>query len=212
MNGRLQGSFKGEKGRRQGDPISPLIFVLIMDYLTRILNFHPGKVSFGFHPLYKQLKLVNLCFADDLVIFCKGNEKSVRFIHEAFSLFCDTTGLKANMNKSAIYFGGVNEATKRAILNLVNMEEGSFCLKYLGVKLCPTKWKTLDCGCILDKVSSWYFKKILRLRDIINRDALLGVAEGLQALEGLVFEDDEELARKGDKRCHDCYSVFLMAE
>ncbi|XP_030504903.2 uncharacterized protein LOC115719863 [Cannabis sativa] len=212
MNGRLQGSFKGEKGCRQGDPISPLIFVLVMDYLTRILNFHPGKVSFGFHPLCKQLKLVNLCFADDLVIFCKGNEKSVRFIHEAFSLFCDTTGLKANMNKSAIYFGGVNEATKRAILNLVNMEEGSFRLKYLGVKLCPTKWKTLDCGCILDKVSSWYFKKILRLRDIINRDALLGVAEGLQALEGLVFEDDEELAGKGDKRCHDCYSVFLMAE
>uniref|UniRef100_A0A803PV51 Reverse transcriptase domain-containing protein n=1 Tax=Cannabis sativa TaxID=3483 RepID=A0A803PV51_CANSA len=153
MNGRLQGSFKGEKGLRQGDPISPLIFVLVMDYLTRILIYHAGKVGFGFHPLCKQLKLVNLCFVDDLMIFCKGNENSVRFIHEAFTLFCDTTYLKANMNKSAIYFGGVNEVTKRAILNLMNMEEGSFPLRYLGVKLRLTNWKTSDCGCILDKVN-----------------------------------------------------------
>ncbi|KAF4392239.1 hypothetical protein F8388_012695 [Cannabis sativa] len=61
-----------------------------------------------------------------------------------------------------------------------------------------------------------------RVMEITNKKSLIRtalllvwfeyLAEGLQALEGLVFEDDEELAGKGDKRCHDCYSVFLMAE
>ncbi|XP_062103874.1 uncharacterized protein LOC133814991 [Humulus lupulus] len=37
LNGRIQGQFKGGKGLRQGDPISPLLFVIVMDYLTRML-------------------------------------------------------------------------------------------------------------------------------------------------------------------------------
>ncbi|XP_062114776.1 uncharacterized protein LOC133826231 [Humulus lupulus] len=93
MNGRIQGSFKGEKGLRQGDPMSPLLFVLIMEYLTRLLAHYSDKKGFGYHPLCKHLRLTNLCFADDLIIFCKGNVSSVSKIHEAFSAFCDSTGL-----------------------------------------------------------------------------------------------------------------------
>ncbi|KAM6577500.1 hypothetical protein CsatB_029337 [Cannabis sativa] len=153
MNGRIQGKFKGEKGLRQGDPMSPLIFVLIMEYLTRLLAHFSGRKGFGFHPLCKHLKLTSLCFADDLIIFCKGNLNSVRCVNEAFMRFCQATGLSANKTKSHIYFGGVRDDIKAQILDLVRMEEGSFPLKYLGVKLRPTKWKTEDCGVILDKIN-----------------------------------------------------------
>ncbi|XP_062103584.1 uncharacterized protein LOC133814669 [Humulus lupulus] len=153
MNGRIQGSFKGEKGLRQGDPMSPLLFVLIMEYLTRLLAHCSGKKGFGFHPMCKQLRLTNLCFADDLIIFCKGNFSSVTCIQEAFKKFCDSTGLSANKSKSHIFFGGVKEDIKVKILDLMQMEEGSFPLKYLGVHLRPTKWKASDCGLILDKLN-----------------------------------------------------------
>ncbi|XP_062118996.1 uncharacterized protein LOC133832701 [Humulus lupulus] len=73
MNGRLQGGFQGVKGLRQGDPISPLLFVLVMEYLTRLLQFGAMHHDFRFHPLCKNLKIINLCFVDDLVIFCKAN-------------------------------------------------------------------------------------------------------------------------------------------
>ncbi|XP_060965289.1 uncharacterized protein LOC133034253 [Cannabis sativa] len=84
LNGRIQGSFKGEKGLHQGDPMSPLLFVLIMEYLTRLLIQSSKKKGFGFHPLCTSLGLVDLCFADDLIIFSKGNDKSVQMVKEAF--------------------------------------------------------------------------------------------------------------------------------
>uniref|UniRef100_A0A803PRQ9 Reverse transcriptase domain-containing protein n=1 Tax=Cannabis sativa TaxID=3483 RepID=A0A803PRQ9_CANSA len=153
LNGRIQGSFKGKKGHRQGDPMSPLLFVLVMEYLTRLLSSYSSKKGFGFHPLCKHLRLTNLCFADDLVIFCKGNINSVRLIFEAFSKFCNDTGLSTNSSKSQIYFGGVREEIKALILDIVKIEEGGFPLKYLGVQLRPTKWKASDCGIILDKLN-----------------------------------------------------------
>ncbi|XP_062085965.1 uncharacterized protein LOC133792073 [Humulus lupulus] len=62
-------SFAGRKGLRQGDPISPLLFVLVMEYLTRLLNQVVQHREFRFHPMCKNLHLVNLCFADDMILF-----------------------------------------------------------------------------------------------------------------------------------------------
>uniref|UniRef100_A0A803PAJ1 Reverse transcriptase zinc-binding domain-containing protein n=1 Tax=Cannabis sativa TaxID=3483 RepID=A0A803PAJ1_CANSA len=119
-----------------------------------------------------------------------------------------------------IYFGGVCEEVKEKILEIVQIEEGSFPLKYLGVNLRPTKWKAADCGVILDKLNknlncwasrnlsfaggllmgewinsiylkdqniwdwpkkediSWYFKKILSLRDSLDETTLRQATRG----------------------------------
>ncbi|XP_062099812.1 uncharacterized protein LOC133805659 [Humulus lupulus] len=61
-------------------------------------------------------------------------------------------GLSANKSKSNIFFGGVKDEAKLKILDLMQMDEGTFPLKYLGVHLRPTKWKAADCGVILDKL------------------------------------------------------------
>ncbi|KAM6554127.1 hypothetical protein CsatB_014889 [Cannabis sativa] len=153
LNRRIQGSFKGEKGLRQGNPISPLLFVLVMDYLTRILAQMSTRKGFGFHPLCKSLRLTSLCFADDLILLCKGNASSAEMMYKAFQVFCDTSGLSANMSKFQIYFGGVKEEVKGKILDYVHMTEGSFPLKYLVVNMRPTKWKASDFSIIIDKLN-----------------------------------------------------------
>ncbi|XP_062074934.1 uncharacterized protein LOC133778939 [Humulus lupulus] len=107
MNGRIQGGFRGQKGLRQGDPISPLLFELAMEYCTQLLCQASMGKGFRYHSKCKPLKIVNLCFADDLVIFCKGVSNSVQIMKDCFTEFCLAFGLSANMEKSQVYFGGL---------------------------------------------------------------------------------------------------------
>lgn len=65
INGSLAGFFKGMKGIRQGDSLSPYIFVLTMEILTQLLNEQAHQRKLGFHPRCKSLHLTHLCFADD---------------------------------------------------------------------------------------------------------------------------------------------------
>ena len=152
INGRLQGGFQGVKGLRQGDPISPLLFVLVMEYLSRLLQLGALQHNFRFHPMCKSLKIINLCFADDLVIFCKANRNSVQIIQQVFEDFCHSYGMKANLNKSQVFFSGISAQDKCQLQQLLQLEEGTFPLKYLGVPMRPTKWKEADCGEIIKKI------------------------------------------------------------
>ncbi|XP_062103573.1 uncharacterized protein LOC133814656 [Humulus lupulus] len=152
MNGRIQGGFQGVKGLRQGDPLSPLIFVLIMDYLTRSLLHAAQDSKFRYHPLCKSLKLINLCFADDLILLSKGSKQSIKVLKEVLDGFSNTIGLHVNVNKSQIFFGGVDPREKGEIIRDLGLAEGAFPLKYLGVPLRPTKWKAEDCGIIIKKI------------------------------------------------------------
>ncbi|XP_062118492.1 uncharacterized protein LOC133832124 [Humulus lupulus] len=152
MNGRIQGGFQGAKGLRQGDPLSPLIFVLIMDYLMRSLLLAAQDSKFRYHHLCKSLKLINLCFANDLILLSKGSKQSIKVLKEVLDGFSNTTRLHINVSKSQIFFGGVDPKEKVEIIRDLGLAEGTFPLKYLGVPLRPTKWKAEDCGIIKIKL------------------------------------------------------------
>ncbi|XP_062118697.1 uncharacterized protein LOC133832356 [Humulus lupulus] len=132
--------------------MSPLLFVLIMECLTRSLQ-HATQISkFRYHPMCKSLKLINLCFADDLILFCKGTRSDVSIFKEVLVKFSAATGLSINANKSDIYFGGVTATERRIIAQEIQLPEGSFPLRYLGVPMRPTKWRHEDCDIILHKI------------------------------------------------------------
>ncbi|XP_062080302.1 uncharacterized protein LOC133785056 [Humulus lupulus] len=109
LNGRLHGNFQGGKGLRQGDPISLLLFVIVMEYLTRSLFQAAKGKGFKFHPLCKSLNLISLCFADDLLIVCKANTSSIQIIQHTLEEFSAASGLLINKSKSRAYFGGVSD-------------------------------------------------------------------------------------------------------
>lgn len=116
VNGECNRYFKGKRGLRQGDHMSPLLFVLVMEYLSRTLKTMSNLNDFKLHPMCKTTRLTHLIFADDLMMFCKGNIKVVSRVMEALSHFSEVTGLEANMEKSNIFIAGVDESTKDSIL------------------------------------------------------------------------------------------------
>ncbi|GKD30468.1 RNA-directed DNA polymerase, eukaryota, reverse transcriptase zinc-binding domain protein [Tanacetum coccineum] len=84
LNGELNGFFKGGRGLRQGYPISPYLFTLVMEVFSLIMekNIEESKV-FGYHFGCKELKLPHMCFADDLLILCKGNRESIEVVKKS---------------------------------------------------------------------------------------------------------------------------------
>lgn len=75
INGSLEGHFKGERGLRQGDPISPFLFVLAMEYLSRMLKSLHSHRDFKFHAKCAKHKIIHLAFADDLLLFFKRRQR-----------------------------------------------------------------------------------------------------------------------------------------
>ncbi|XP_074267282.1 putative mitochondrial protein AtMg01250 [Silene latifolia] len=118
LNGEMFGYFKGQRGLRQGDPLSPLIFTLCMEYLTRTLKYAAAKYDFHFHPMCKNQRLNCLMFADDVLLFSKGDTKSMMLLLQSFSTFSKASGLKVSHAKSNAYFRGVPEHIKNDILRI----------------------------------------------------------------------------------------------
>ncbi|GJR74621.1 hypothetical protein Tco_0086986 [Tanacetum coccineum] len=77
--GVLHGFFKGKRGLRQGDPMFPYIFTLIMEFLTLILHRSvKDSNSFTYHHYCSKLNIINLCFANDLFLFAHGDVSSAK--------------------------------------------------------------------------------------------------------------------------------------
>ena len=136
FNGQTSQSFDAAKGLRQGDPMSPFLFAIAMEYLSRLLKgLREGK-KFKYHPRCSKLEITHLCFADDLLMFARGDLESVKGMQLCFSQFSQASGLQENLSKSSIYCGGVQQEVKNQIVQQLgyNMEELPF--KYLGVPRC----------------------------------------------------------------------------
>lgn len=159
INGELTKPFKARKGLRQGDPLSPYLFVLCMEYLDRCLKGLRDRPQFSFHLRCKKLNLTHVCFADDLLLFARGDVHSVRELYTAFQIFSNSSGLRANVNKSSIYFGGVRPEVQEEILEEFQFTKGFLPFKYLGVPLSTKKLTILQCQPlilnILHKIERW---------------------------------------------------------
>ena len=140
LNGTMRGFFKSSRGLRQGDPISLLLFVLCIEYLSIILTKLTELEQFQYHPRCKEMKLTHMCFADDLIMCCKGEYVSAYLMLRAFKLFSETSGLKANVGKSAMF-------------NYCFVQQ-SLPFTYLGISICANKLIAAQCEVLTEKMTA----------------------------------------------------------
>ncbi|XP_025656413.1 uncharacterized mitochondrial protein AtMg01250-like [Arachis hypogaea] len=101
VNGSPSKPFKMERGLRQGDPLSPFLFVLVMDVLNRMIGeaVRNGRIS----PLLvgrDNIELSHLQFADNTILFCPLEEETLRNYKRLLRCFKMMSGLSINFEKS----------------------------------------------------------------------------------------------------------------
>ncbi|GJZ80021.1 putative RNA-directed DNA polymerase, eukaryota, reverse transcriptase zinc-binding domain protein [Tanacetum coccineum] len=155
INGSLHGHFLGKRGLRQGDPLSPYLFTLIMEVLTLMLQRRVRNSDlFTYHRYCSKMELINLCFADDLLLFAHGDVNSARVIMDTLDEFKLASGLTPSLPKSTAYFCNVLNHTKISILHVLPFEEGRLPVKYLGVPLVSSRLIFQDCKELIEKVQN----------------------------------------------------------
>ncbi|XP_074290552.1 putative mitochondrial protein AtMg01250 [Silene latifolia] len=152
LNGSNFGYFKGKRGLRQGDPMSPLLFTICLEYLTRILDVVTARHDYRFHPLYRALKLGHLAFADDLLLFCKGDVSSVKIPMRAFLTVSEASGLKVNQDKSNLYMNGVGSHVTAQISRMSGFQRGTLLFRYLGISISHKRLSNAECSKLVDKI------------------------------------------------------------
>lgn len=130
---------QSERDLRQRDPISPLLFVLGLEYLHRSLASLQNNLNFNFHPRCEKLCLANICFADDLVILTIGDALFVSIMMNVFKEFSYGTGLKAHPARCKLYFRGVSHNVQQEIMEGTRFQIRDLPFKYLGVLLASNK-------------------------------------------------------------------------
>jgi hypothetical protein len=138
VNGSPTGFFDSSRGLRQGDPLSPLLFLLIMEVLSRMLR---RSVERGFikgfqvgRDRHSSVSVSHLLYADDTILFCDAIPEQLLYIRMALTCFEAVTGLKVNMTKSEMVpIGEVQDLS--AMAELLYCQIGSLPMQYLGMPL-----------------------------------------------------------------------------
>jgi hypothetical protein len=104
INSSPEGFFTSSRGLRQGEPLSPLLFLIVMEVLSRMLKKVESKgLIHGFSAgcnVSNGLHISHLLYADDTILFCDADMSQLLYVRMVLTCFEAATGLRVNMSKS----------------------------------------------------------------------------------------------------------------
>ncbi|XP_027096071.1 uncharacterized protein [Coffea arabica] len=180
INGATQGFFKSSRGLRQGDPISPGLFVISAEVLSRLLNslllskgFKPFKVPPGCP------SITHLAYADDVIIFSSGLKRSIQLVMNVLHSYVSVSGQKVNHQKSCfLLHSTIPRVRKSMVAEITGFQPREFPVKYLGCPLYVGRRKKCYfseiCDSIVGRVLSWkgkllsYGGKLVLLKSVLS--------------------------------------------
>ncbi|XP_058782945.1 uncharacterized protein LOC131657578 [Vicia villosa] len=160
FNGSIHGYFPCKRGVRQGDPLSPLLFCLAEDVLSRHIS---SLVSTG--KLLPMKATKNLCipshilYADDILICCKGKSSNITALQHLFHNYSVASGQYVNTAKSFIYCGAMDNNRATHLSSLTGFSKGSLPFRYLGVPIFKGRVKRAHfqdlADSMISKMAAW---------------------------------------------------------
>lgn len=155
-NGEATTSFNPSRGIRQGDPLSPYIYVICMERLTQTIE---KAVQLGAWKAVKASRrgpqLSNLAFADDLILFGEASLDQAKIIMACLDQFCSMSGSKVSNAKSRVFFSrNTKEDIKQEICSELQMEETNDLGNYLGVPTINGRTSKREYQFLVDKINN----------------------------------------------------------
>lgn len=160
VNGAPTEEFVPQKGLRQGDPLSPFLFLVAAEGLNLLLSraLEKGLIK-GASVGSEQLGISHLQFADDTIIFCEGELEEVMNIKRVLRCFEVLSGLRINYHKSVVCGVGIQEEQTKVFAEALNCLSKKRPFNFLGLPLGASIRRRSTWSPVVDKIqkklSSW---------------------------------------------------------
>nr|KAJ0216202.1 hypothetical protein LSAT_V11C300102750 [Lactuca sativa] len=134
LNGCPTDEFQLLRGLRQGDPLSPFLFIIAMEGLHIDMEDAVSEGVFkGAQLEPHDLAISHLFYADDAIFLGEWNENNVHNLIRVLRCFYLVSGLNLNLSKSSLYGVGVSRSEISNLASFTGCSAGSFPFMYLSV-------------------------------------------------------------------------------
>ena len=166
LDGKPYGNVFPSRGIRQGDPLSPYLFLLYAEGFTSLLAKaeNDGKIH-GASICKGTPKVSNLLFTDDSLLFCKATQNEVEVI--SLQTYANASRQCINFEKSSVFFSSNTSASqKQDILRVLGVQEVDRFDSYLGLPTLVGRTKYYTFSYLKDriwkKLQGWKGKMLSR--------------------------------------------------
>ncbi|XP_020679888.1 uncharacterized protein LOC110097698 [Dendrobium catenatum] len=151
LNEVLEGFFNSSSGLRQGCPLSPLLFCIVMDALSLSLESGNGKPFIGLTK--ENFNCSHLMFVDDLLVFGLASIDNAKNLSDVLLAFGRASGLHVNTKKSSIIFPR-NFHLADQISNALGITQVESSIVYLVLPISSSRLKFSHFQPLLSRLST----------------------------------------------------------
>eukprot|EP00253_Pinus_taeda_P020461 PITA_20461 len=154
INGIPTSTFRSSRGLRQGDPLSPFLFIIMAEGLGRSLTSVVQTRELKGINLHNAPTVSHQQFVDDNMIFGHSSIQEARSLNSLLNNFSVASGACINIIKSQIFFFNTHPSTQRAIARILGFSIASLPSKYLGAPLLDSAQKHSSWTSLLERLEA----------------------------------------------------------